>query len=74
MKKRNGKAKKIKVNTHESTEKSRERVLRVARKRGLITNAQARAVGQWDQAWYHLNAMRRAGLLKREGFNIWRPR
>lgn len=75
MKKRKAKKKlKFKVNTHESTEKSRERVLRVAKKRGLITNAQARAVGQWDQAWYHLNAMRRAGLLKREGFNVWRPR
>lgn len=63
-----------KVNTHRATERSRERVLKVARKRGLITNAQARVIGQWDQAWYHLNAMRQAGLLKREGFNVWRPR
>jgi hypothetical protein len=63
-----------KVKTHESTEIARERVLRVAKKRGLITNAQARVVGRWDQAWYHLDAMRRAGLLKREGFNVWRPR
>lgn len=75
-KKRNAKKRVIrfKVNTHESTEIARERVLKVARKRGLITNAQARIVGRWDQAWYHLNAMRRAGLLKREGFNVWRPR
>ena len=76
VKKRRSRKRKIRfdVKTHESTDKARERVLRVAKKRGLITNAQARIVGKWEQAWYHLNAMRRAGLLKREGFNVWRPK
>lgn len=59
---------------HKSTEKARERVLKVARKRGYITNQQARAVGRWQQAWYHLHVLAKAGLLKREGFNMWVPR
>jgi len=54
--------------------KARERVLKAAKRRGRITNAEASAIGKWDQAWYHLNAMREAGLLKRQGFNEWRPR
>lgn len=72
--KKKGKLPRVRVNSHEASELARERVLKVARKRGLITNAQARIIGQWDQAWYHLNAMRKAGLLRREGFNIWRPK
>jgi len=72
MKKR--RASRRRVKTHESTDVARERVLKVARKRGLITNAQARAIGRWEQAWYHLDAMRKAGLLRREGVNVWRPR
>lgn len=58
----------------EQTEKARERVLKAAKKRGSITHAQARVIGKWDQAWYHLDAMRRAGQLKRDEFNVWRPR
>jgi len=58
----------------EQVARARERVLKVARKYGAITNAQARTIGKWDQAWYHLDAMRRAGLLKRDEFNVWRPR
>jgi hypothetical protein len=58
----------------EKTARARERVLNEARKKGSITNARARIVGRWDQSWYHLNAMREAGLLKKDGFNVWRPR
>jgi len=65
---------KYRFNSHESSIEARERVLRVAKKRGSITNAQASIVGRWKQAWYHLNAMRRAGMLKKEKFNVWVPR
>jgi hypothetical protein len=58
----------------EKTARARERVLNEARKRGSITNARAREIGKWDQAWYHLNEMRKAGLLKKGEFNEWRPR
>jgi transposase len=54
--------------------KARERVLKVARRKGYITNQLATEIGQWQQAWYHLNAMAEDGLLKKEGFNLWRPR
>ena len=58
----------------ESTQEARERVLRVAKKRGSITNQQASIIGKWAQAWYHLDAMRKAGLLKKGGFNLWKPK
>lgn len=58
----------------ESVAKARARVLKEARRRGSITNARARDIGEWDQAWYHLNEMRKAGLLKKTGFNMWRAR
>jgi len=69
-------AKKIRFTrtNRETTAKARERILKVAKKRGSITHAQARVIGKWDQAWYHLDAMRRAGLLRRDEFNVWRPR
>jgi hypothetical protein len=52
---------------------SRQRVLKHARKAGIISNEQACEIGQWDQAWYHLNAMCEAGLLTHAGYNLWAP-
>jgi hypothetical protein len=70
MKRRDGSVSTIK---HEATVKARARVLKVAKKRGYITNKQARAIGRWSQAWYHLDAMMRAGMLEKIGYNLWRP-
>ena len=62
-----------KVKAQSRTLLARARVLKEAQRKGIISNDQARAVGGWDQAWYHLNAMAQAGLLKRAGFNQWLP-
>ena len=61
------------VNGHDRVAKARARVLKRAVQSGYITNNQARKVGQFDQAWYHLNKLAKAGLLKREKFNRWVP-
>jgi hypothetical protein len=53
---------------------ARARVLRVARRRGYITHKQARAVGRWRGAWYHLRLMVKARQLKHAGPNRWEPR
>jgi hypothetical protein len=58
----------------ETTAKARERVLKVAKRRGYITHNQARIIGRWAQAWYHLNVLARAGLLKKDKHNRWTPR
>jgi hypothetical protein len=55
------------------TLRARQRVLKEARLKGYITNQRARTVGRFDQAWYHLTAMVRAGQLRHAGFNIWIP-
>ncbi len=65
--KRNGKRK------HVGTDASRNRVLQYARKVGIISNERACKIGDWEQAWYHLNALREAGLLKHAGYNLWSP-
>jgi hypothetical protein len=44
-----------------------------ARKKGSITNKEAKLAGGWAQSWYHLNLLSRAGLLKRTDFNTWKP-
>jgi hypothetical protein len=36
-----------------------------------ITHEQACTIGGFAQAWYHLENMRKNGLLKRTGFNEW---
>jgi hypothetical protein len=53
---------------------ARERVLKVARRKGFITNQLAAEIGGWQQAWYHCHAMMQDGLLKKDGFNRWVPR
>lgn len=65
--------KKRKVKVRSKTVEARMRVLKEAKRKGVISNDQARAVGGFDQAWYHLNAMVQAGLLKRAGYNQWMP-
>jgi len=55
------------------TDASRERVLKYARKVGIISNERACEIGEWRQAWYHLEAMRKAGLLTHAGYNLWAP-
>lgn len=53
--------------------RARLRVLKAARKQGSITNKQAKKVGGFDQAWFHLNQMVIAGVLEHDGFNRWVP-
>jgi hypothetical protein len=53
--------------------KARQRILREALRTGHITNAKARKIGRFDQAWFHLNAMREAGVLSYKKFNRWTP-
>jgi hypothetical protein len=64
---------KRKVNGRKQVARARLRVLKKARAAGHITNEQARRVGQWDQAWYHLNKLAEAGYLRRKEYNTWVP-
>jgi hypothetical protein len=36
-----------------------------------ITHAQACRIGGFAQSWYHLEALRKAGLLERTEYNTW---
>jgi peptidoglycan biosynthesis protein MviN/MurJ (putative lipid II flippase) len=40
--------------------------------RGPLTHEQACVIGGFAQCWYHLETMRKKGLLKRLEFNTWR--
>jgi hypothetical protein len=64
-------------NGHDSqwkeNQKARARVLKVAKRQGVISNADAKEIGGWDQAWYHLQAMVKAGQLRKRGYNQWIP-
>jgi len=51
----------------------RQRVLAYARRKGSITNAQAKKVLGVNQVWYHLDLLCRAGVLKRKKYNRWEP-
>jgi hypothetical protein len=53
--------------------KARQRILREALRTGHITNAKARKVGRFDQAWFHLQSMVDDGTMKYSGFNRWTP-
>jgi hypothetical protein len=64
---------KTKINGHARVAKARLRVLKKALQAGHITNEQARRVGHWNQAYYHLNKLAKAGYLKREEYNTWVP-
>jgi hypothetical protein len=54
--------------------RARDRVLKLAKKQGYITHADAKQAGGWRQAYYHLRAMEEAKLLRYGGFNRWIPR
>jgi len=56
-----------------ATEKKRAKVFKRAKSKGYITNAEAKEIGSWAQAWHHLNVMRDAGYLKQAGHNLWVP-
>jgi hypothetical protein len=70
--KTNGKKKRLR-GERESTIEARKRVFAAAKKRGIISSALACQVGKWDQAWFHLNAMAKAGHLRHAGYNQWLP-
>jgi hypothetical protein len=81
LKRANGPSKRVatakahepKESKRETTAKARARVLQAAILHGHVTHNQARKLGKWDQAWYHLNAMRDAGQLVQDEYNRWRP-
>ena len=56
-----------------ATERKRARVFKRAKRKGFITNAEAKKIGGWAQAWHHLNVMRDLGYLKQAGHNLWTP-
>jgi len=66
--------KRKKIQIRAATAKARQKVLKIAKRKGRITNAQARKAGGWKQPWYHLQAMAQAGQLKRVDQNDWRPK
>lgn len=61
------------VNDRKSTMKARGRVLSRAIKKGAITNEEAKRAGGWAQSWYHLHKLAQAGVLRREGYDMWVP-
>lgn len=67
--KANGRRRKARSRTTEA----HERVLKAAKRHGVISNDMACVVGGFSQGWYHLNAMVKAGMLKRRGYNQWVP-
>lgn len=71
--KTNGRRQVIPVNGREKTLQARTRLMKAALKRGSITNAQAKTLLNKAQAYYHLNKLAEAGLLKREAYDTWVP-
>lgn len=53
--------------------RARQRIVAAARLRGGITSKEACRIGRFGQAWYHLDALARAGLLQHAGHNRWVP-
>jgi hypothetical protein len=64
-----------KINGHrrKKVSEARLRILAEARRKGYVTNAKAKKIGKFSQAWFHLNRMVEAGVLERDGFNNWIP-
>ena len=73
VKKTNSKTKSER-NERDTTALARARVLKEARRVGVISNKRACQVGRVSQAWYHLNALVKAGQLRRVGYNQWMPK
>ena len=61
------------ANKRKKTVSAREKVLKEARRYGVISNDRAREIVGCEQPWYHLNALVVAGLLKHKGYNQWIP-
>ena len=57
----------------DKTALAREKVLKEAKRLGVISNALACKIGKFGQAWYHLHQMEKAGQLKKAGYNQWMP-
>lgn len=55
------------------TVKARRRILTTIRRKGYITNKEARKKGQFNQVWYHLAQLEKAGFIKHDGHNNWVP-
>jgi len=55
------------------TVKARQRILNRVRSKGVITNEQARKIGRFNQVWYHLAQLEKAGFIKHDGHNNWVP-
>ena len=56
-----------------ATAQARARIIELARARGQVTNAQAKKAAGLDQVWFHLNYLRKIGLLRYVGYNTWKP-
>lgn len=65
---------KKRINPHPATERIRERILKEAKRVGVLTNKRACAIVKSNQVWYHLTSMAKAGMLKHAGFNQWTPK
>jgi hypothetical protein len=61
------------LGTRQRTLEARAKVWKAAKRKGYITNHQAELIGGWNQAYYHLAILERAGLLRREAYNRWVP-
>lgn len=55
------------------TVKARRRIVNQARRKGYITNEQARKTGGFNQVWYHLATLQKEGYIKHDGYNKWVP-
>lgn len=53
--------------------KTRRRILEAARRKGVMTNEQAKKIGKLDQVWYHLSALQKEGFIQHDGYNRWVP-
>ena len=51
--------------------RARAKIVREVERKGFITNAKAKKLGKFSQAWFHLQAMADAGVLKHSGYNEW---
>ena len=70
----NGRRRQIRqVNDRKSVQKARMRLLTYAREKGSVNNSQAKRLLGLPQAYYHLNKLAEAGVLKRTDYDEWTP-
>jgi predicted ArsR family transcriptional regulator len=55
------------------TAEARSRVIKFARENGHVTNKEARELLGTAQAYYHLQRLQKAGLLRHAKYNQWVP-